>query len=260
MFLLKKLLAPLFYPVPLCGLLLLTGCALLWLGKRPKVARILITTSCILFLFFGYGLYPRFALRYLETRHPPLLDISSLSASDRVKIDWIVVLGGGHNSHPNLPPSSQLNPESIVRVSEAVRLQRQLPQAKILLSSGEIYARESNASMMKKFALSIGVNEAILVTETSGRDTEGEAVALKPLLGDTPFILVTSASHMPRSMGLFRKQGTQPIPAPTYIRTLKGESLFNPGMLYPSSSGFNGSERATHELLGILWAKLRGKI
>ncbi|MBX4373171.1 YdcF family protein, partial [Mycobacterium tuberculosis] len=46
------------------------------------------------------------------------------------------------------------------------------------------------------------------------KDTEEEALAVKRAIGDAPFLLVTSASHLPRAMIFFRHAGLDPLPAP----------------------------------------------
>ena len=60
-------------------------------------------------------------------------------------------------------------------------------------------------------AEALGV-ERIAMLDTA-RNTHAEAVAAAELVGDASLILVTSASHMPRAMALFRAQGLDPIPA-----------------------------------------------
>ena len=74
------------------------------------------------------------------------------------------------------------------------------------------------------------------------------------------FILVTSAIHMPRAMGLFANQGLAPIPAPADFLVKRGRLSYDPGMFYPKSGGVVEAESLIRESLGILWAKLRGRM
>jgi uncharacterized SAM-binding protein YcdF (DUF218 family) len=90
-------------------------------------------------------------------------------------------------------------------------------------------------------------------------DTESEALCVAPLVGKQPFILVTEASHMPRAMALFRKQGAHPIADPMGYYTRPGQA-FSPPELFPDGEELRGSQRAVYEYLGLAWAKLRGKI
>ncbi len=54
-----------------------------------------------------------------------------------------------------------------------------------------------------------------IVLETKATDTKDHPIYVKKIVGKDRFILVTSASHMPRAMALFRKHGMEPIAAPT---------------------------------------------
>jgi uncharacterized SAM-binding protein YcdF (DUF218 family) len=75
----------------------------------------------------------------------------------------------------------------------------------------------------------------------------------KSLIGDEPFILVTSATHMPRAMMLFESLGLNPIPAPTNFYKTESNSFF----IAPEVESFNISRIAIHEYIGILWSKIR---
>ena len=88
------------------------------------------------------------------------------------------------------------------------------------------------------------------------KTTFEEAQHMKKRVGEKPFILVTAAYHMPRTMKLFKKAGLNPIAAPTdfnraeesgFLTTLQGRQLQN-------------TEHAWHEYLGMLIYKLQGKI
>jgi len=87
------------------------------------------------------------------------------------------------------------------------------------------------------------------------QDTQEEAQAGKKLLGDKPFILVTSASHMPRALNFFNNEGLDPIPAPT--NHLAGIQHPNYTKFF-SSDALEKSRIAFHELLGLVWQKLKG--
>ena len=105
----------------------------------------------------------------------------------------------------------------------------------------------------------MGVDQNDIILEIESRDTKDEARLIKPLVEDAPFVLVTSASHMPRAMALFRKAGMSPIAVPTdhLIKNPYGISFDN---LFPRSYHLQKSERAVYEALGLLWAKVRSQI
>ncbi len=76
---------------------------------------------------------------------------------------------------------------------------------------------------------------------------------LKKIVGNHPFILVTSAYHMPRAMALFTAQHMHPIPAPTQFIGLTQLSIKT---VIPNASSLFLSDLAIHEYLGLWWAKI----
>jgi uncharacterized SAM-binding protein YcdF (DUF218 family) len=105
-------------------------------------------------------------------------------------------------------------------------------------------------------ALDLGVPEEDIVLDAVSRDTGEQARLLRERLAGEPFALVTSASHMPRSMELFQHQGLEPVAAPTdYLcKPGKGWSFYS---AFPAAARIRTGERAIHELLGLTWARLR---
>ena len=61
----------------------------------------------------------------------------------------------------------------------------------------------------------MGVSKYNILMQEEPRDTEEEALYVKRIVKNKPFILVTAAYHMPRAMELFKKEGLSPIAAPT---------------------------------------------
>ena len=108
-------------------------------------------------------------------------------------------------------------------------------------------------------ALALGLDRSDLVLEEESKDTKDEARLVKHIVKKDRFILVTAASHMPRSMALFRKQGMNPIPAPTEHLVKKRQKV-SPGLFFPGASNLRKVERAFHEYLGLVWGKIRGQI
>jgi uncharacterized SAM-binding protein YcdF (DUF218 family) len=172
----------------------------------------------------------------------------------------VVVLGGGHFVDSRLPTGSRLPGASLSRLIEGIHLHRELRGSKLLLSAGSITAPVPGAEVMSNVAQALGVDKKDLVLETESKTTEDQARLIKSIVGDEKFILVTSASHMPRSMKLFRAQGMDPIPAPTeHLTNLDGSGSLANG-LYPRAPGLTRTERALHEYAGMLWAWVRGRV
>jgi uncharacterized SAM-binding protein YcdF (DUF218 family) len=257
MFLLKKLLGPLLLPFPFISLLLVTGLALVWLNRREKAGRLMVSAAAVILLSLSLGI-SRWILLPLERQYAPLMNPAAVNRPE-APIKWIVVLGGGGVYNPQLPNTSQLSGPTMARLVEGIRLHRQVPGSKLIVSEGSPGQSLSVAEVMARVAEDLGVNPENIVLEKESPDTESQAVAIPPLVGQDKFVLVTSASHMPRAMGLFRKMGANPIAAPTEFRAI-GTAVWSPSALYPTASEVRGVELGMHEYIGLLWAKLRGKI
>ena len=110
--------------------------------------------------------------------------------------------------------------------------------------------------MNADFAKALGVKEENLLINPLPKDTKEEALFTKTIVGEKPFVLVTSATHMPRAMMLFKSLGLNPIPAPTdfYTKEFKGYWQL------PNMNSFYVSKVAMHEYIGILWSKLKASI
>ena len=254
MFLMKKIAAPLLFPLSIITVLLLFGLFLLWFTRKQKASRRLLTSGVILLLVFSYASLPDFCLGLLEKQYPPLLSVHSAD-----KIRWVVVLGGGHSSDPTLPPTGQISTASLARLLEGIRIHRSYPGSKLLLSGGGVFDPKPEAVTMAELSMVLGIDQSDFILDTLSKDTKDQAKTMKRLIGTDRFVLVTSAAHMPRSMALFRKQGLEPIAAPTdfWVKDAQG---FNPRQVYPDAAGLRKMERAVHEFLGIVWAKIRGQI
>jgi uncharacterized SAM-binding protein YcdF (DUF218 family) len=169
------------------------------------------------------------------------------------------VLGGGSSSDKRLPEGTRLTEASLARLVEGVRLQRQLPESRLLLSGGSVFGSDPDADTMRALAVGLGVDPASLVLDSVSPDTETQAQVVRAQLGGEEFFLVTSASHMHRSVALFRKAGTNPIPAPTHFLAQQGSGLA-PGDFFPGSGGLRRAETVAYEYLGLVWAKIRGRV
>jgi uncharacterized SAM-binding protein YcdF (DUF218 family) len=254
MFLFKKITGLILSPLTVCIVLLVSGLFLLLFTRRQKTGKFTVTLGVAFLLFMSYDALPDRALGILEHKYPPLKEINSIS-----DVKWIVVLGGGHSSDPNLPVASRLSEESLSRLIEGVIIHKRLPESRMLLSGGNIFDPVPESKSMAELAIILGIDKDDIHEEPAGLDTEDQAILIKKIVGKDKFILVTSAFHMPRSMALFQKQGMQPIPA-TAGHRIKDKEMIDPFMFFPDSGGIGKMELAVHEYLGMLWSKLRGRI
>ncbi len=254
MFLLKKIVAPLFLPLPICVLLLGVGIGLLWFSGRQRAGKVVVTTGFALLVLLSYGWLSDPVLRSLEHYHAPL---SAVAAGSAMK--WVIVLGGGTSSDASLPPTGSLSDATLARLVEGVRVHRQLPGSRLVLSGAGVFGSGSDAESMSALALALGVARQDIVVDAGSPDTETQARNVRQIIKGEPCVLVTSAAHMRRAVALFRKAGLDPIPAPTHFVAQANTGL-RPADFYPRIGGLMAAQIAAHEYLGIAWAALGEKI
>lgn len=253
-FLIKKTVSFIFLPLPFISILIVIGLVLLWTTRRQTPGKIFVTLGMCLLLLTSFGFLSDHLLMSLENRYPPLLDVKSMKGTGDIK--WIVVLGGGNVPDPRRPLSSQIAPASLTRLVEGIRLHRQLPGSKLLLSGGATSSQTPEAETLAKTALLMGIKEKDIICENKSLDTVSQAKTISGIIGRSKFILVTSAFHMPRSMALFHKYGMDPIPAPTgYI--VHRQPHFDPVTIFPDAGSLGKMEIAIHEYLGMVWAHVQ---
>lgn len=251
MFLAKKIAGELLSPLSVFLVMALIGLALLWLGRRERLAKLVVTAAGLLFVTLAYGWLAGPALSALEREHAPLAAVPA-------GIKWVVVLGGGSNSDPLLPPHQRLSEPSLARIVEGLRVQRLLPGSRLVVSGAAMHGG-SDAETMAALAMQLGVARDHLVLDTSSVDTESQARAMQSLLKGEPCVLVTSAAHMRRSAAYFRKLGIHVLPAPTDYLS-RHNAGWSPGDFFPSTRALRGAEAAAHEYLGLAWARLTGAL
>ncbi|NIS59888.1 MAG: envelope biogenesis factor ElyC [Proteobacteria bacterium] len=254
MFLLKKIVSPLLYPLPLCVEILVLGLIVLWFSRKQKTGKLLVSLGVALLVTLSYDAVSNALLRPLEYHYDSPGNFGELSDAK-----WVVVLGGGHTSDPRVPITGQISDTSLVRLVEGIRLHRALPGSKLILSGGGGFDPVPNAKVMADIALAVGVDRENLILETLSRDTKDEARLIQKMVGGDRFVLVTSASHMPRSVSLFEKLGMKPVPAPTGHHVKERQGM-DPAMFFPSADSLKKAEIAFHEYLGSVWAKIRGQV
>ena len=105
-------------------------------------------------------------------------------------------------------------------------------------------------------AISLGVKQEDIIRLDTTKDTKDEAIETKRVVGDEALILVTSASHMKRSVLLFQKEGLNVIASPTNHLAYEDDSYSS----YFSAKNLRNCEMAIHEYLGLIYSYLRNDI
>jgi uncharacterized SAM-binding protein YcdF (DUF218 family) len=237
-------------PLPI-GLILVCLGLLLRGVARPRVGRALIIAGVTIAVAASLGLVADTLLQPLEARHPAVLDAAALRPAPQ----YVAVLGSGYQPRVGLPVTAALDSVAVVRLTEGVRLLRQLPAARLIVSGGPIRGEPPVARGYALAAVALGVPAAAVILSDTPRNTGEEIRALRAQVGDATVLLVTSAAHMPRAMALSRREGLHAIAAPTGNLT----RARRPGDFWlslPSGTSLRKSETALHEYEGLLALEL----
>ena len=243
-FLLKKFVTFFIEPYGMILSLFVLGLFFLF-TQKIKRAKIFLTLAFGMLFLFAYPPFSNALVQGLEEKY--------VKYNGAQNVKYIHVLGSGHTTDVMQPLSSQIGYAGVKRVLEGVIIHKQNQGSKLIFTGYEGNTNVANAKMNAALAIALGVDEANIITSGAPKDTREEALFTKSLLGNAPFILVTSATHMPRSMQLFEALGMRPIAAPSDF--LKDEYR---GLLRePSAYDLVASQRAVHEYIGLLWSKLK---
>jgi uncharacterized SAM-binding protein YcdF (DUF218 family) len=194
----------------------------------------------------------------------PLEQRFSRPPSLPAEVAGIIVLGGGMDAEINdVRGGYELN-RSGDRFTEALRLTRLRPDAKVVVTGGTgvFFTTEvSEAAAGARFFTDLGVSSDRLILEARARNTEENArftrELVSPAVGET-WLLVTSAYHMPRAIGLFRRAGFQVVPWPAdYLST--GSEAFTLKIDQPAEN-LSVTTLAMREWIGLLAYALTGRI
>jgi len=217
MFVVSKLFWMAAQPLSLAFLFAAMAFAALLLHWRKTAISALAISLLILFLTL-YTTIGSYALQNLEARFPrPAADPASLSC--------MIVLGGAFETEVTTARGGIEFNQAAERFVETLRLAERFPQSKIFVSGGDgsLSGRyEGDAAASERFFAAFGVAADRLIGERASRTTfenvENSGTVLEQS-GITNCLLITSAFHMPRSMGLFRKAGIYVVPWPVDFRT-----------------------------------------
>lgn len=263
MFLFLSKLLPLFlYPLGLTSLFLLVGLIIAW--KRPALALIPMGMSLLIILVASNAWVSSLVMQSLEWQQ--------ISSEELPEAEAIILLGGSTRI-PTPPRNTVEITESGDRVLYAAHLYKEGKAPVIIATGGRITWLQNappEADSMKNLLIEIGVPESAIIEETQALNTYENALYTKKILekrGIKQSLLVTSASHMPRSLRVFQKQGIDVIPAPTdfLVTQLDWEQLqMTPQAtllnLLPSAENLKQTTQALKEYLGLIVYWLKGWI
>ncbi|MGE0699417.1 MAG: YdcF family protein, partial [Hyphomicrobiaceae bacterium] len=252
LFALSKILGFLALPSTLLWLMLIAGLARArsYRALRARSGRRLAALAATFMLVAGLTPLASWLLVPLENRFPVL----SVAEGSR-DYAGIIVLGGGEDGRASVL-RGQLNiNEAGDRITEGVVLARRLPEAKLVFTGGVgtlIKDEPGGAAAVGAYWRAAGVAEERIVIESRSRNTVENAVLTRALLSPKPderFLLVTSAAHMPRSVGVFRKAGFDVVAYPVDYRTNFPDDALEPFGSIPA--GLKRLDEAAKEWIGL---------
>ena len=196
------------------------------------------------------------AVRHLEERFP---QPQALPAD----IGGIIALGGAIDPYLSRARHQLSVGGSIERVLFLRKLAQDYPAAQLVYTGGSGNLFDQNAKeadYFQTFANLIGWPADRVILEGRSRNTFENATFSKALVTvtpDKPWILITSARHMPRAVGIFRSQGWPVIPYPVdYVTQPKGSE--GQALSLNLSQGLGMLDTAAHEVVGLIAARLLG--
>lgn len=232
------------------GVLLATRLA--FVGRRLLIAAVVLLAACGFSPFGNWLLYP------LEQRFPPW------DAAQGTP-DGIIVLGGSIDPELSVAHGRAALTHAADRMIAAAILARRYPNARIVFTGGNANLVSDDTAKEADYALSLfeslGIPKERLTMERRSRNTQENAEFSKALINPKQgerWLLVTSAYHMPRSVGLFRKAGFAVEPYPVDWRVGNAANLLTFSAV--ASEGLERTDIAVREWIGLTAYWVTGKI
>ncbi|HYZ31813.1 MAG TPA: YdcF family protein [Crenalkalicoccus sp.] len=240
-------------PNTLALMLALVGLVLVWRGRR----------SGRWWLAVGLGYY----LFILAT---PAADFLALPLEDRfprpdpppAAVTGVVVLGGAVDQLLTEARGIPALNGAAERMTEGVILARRYPEARLVFTGGQgtlLPGEQSEADVARALWTAMGVPPDRMAFENQSRNTWENAVLTRELVQprrNQVWLLVTSAMHMPRAVGVFREAGFPVVPWPVNYTTGHSVRLWYDA---PFPTRLNQFEAALREWVGLLAYRLLGR-
>ncbi len=254
-FILSKTLGVLILPTTFLLLLGLAGAVLL-LTRFCAFGRQVLVLSSVLLAICAFSPLGNVLLYPLESRFPQW-------DASRGAPDGIIVLGGSIDADISVAHQVPVIRSAADRIVAGAALARKYPDARLIFSGGSANLISNDAREADYAAMafdSLGIDRSRLIIERTSRNTLENAEFSKALANPRPgerWLLVTSAFHMPRAVGLFRKAGFPVEPYPVDWRTAGRSSLLWFTTVAPD--GLFKTDLAVREWIGLVAYRLNGK-
>jgi uncharacterized SAM-binding protein YcdF (DUF218 family) len=237
----------------LIGLVLMTT-------RFARAGRRLALTALVLLAFIGLTPFGNAIILPLEERFPPF-DASRDAA--RSPPAGIICLGGALDTVVSTVRGEVALNEAAERMTAIAELARRYPQARIVFTGGSgrlIYDGVTEASLAARLFESFGIARERITLEDKSRDTDENARFTRDLVQPKPderWLLVTSAHHMPRSVGAFRAAGFSVEAFPVDYRTRGAIDMLR--FFSTVGDGLRRTDTAMREWVGLVAYRLTGR-
>jgi len=192
-------------------LFMLVGTLIFRYFDNQRLFRVFLASAILWFFMITTPFVPYAILHPLESRYLPL-DMEQFQDDDI----HIIVLGAGYVYNDNLPANSQLDKEMLSRLVEGVRLHHKLQNSTLIVSGPYNHDTYSQAEVAKLAAIHMNVADNTIKMQHEGTTTYEEAeVYFRKFSQGQKLVVVTSAAHMHRALGEFRRLGIDTVPSPS---------------------------------------------
>lgn len=252
---------------PLNWVLVFVILSLLFLSlRKPELCRRFLVLALIDLLVIAWLPTSEFLLRTLEDVYPKT-NINQIAEGD---IGGIIILGGAIEGGEIAVDRGEISIySSAERVTKAFELIRKFPNVPYIFSGyfGRLSPKGlSEADAFKQLTQEQGLDEHMAHYENQSRNTYENMLYMKPMIqelgaknaaGDSkPWLLITSASHMYRSVKIAKKQGIEVIPILVDYQTANHLRWTS----FDLEEGVQNWNKLVHEVVGIVAYWLTGKI
>lgn len=234
------------------------GLAVIALTRHLRFGLRLATGGLAFLLAAGFLPLGNWAVIPLENRFS---GVALPAAGEQVA--GIIILGGFEDGWVSSGRGGLAINEAGERLTEGVRLARRYPQARVVFTGGVaglLATQKAAAEPIRQFLEDVGIDGSRIVLEDRSRNTYQNALFTRDLVKPQPggkWLLVTSAYHTPRSVGVFRHAGFDVIPAPVDYRTRDSDDAYR--MFESVPSGLQRLDLAVREWIGLAAYWLTGR-
>ena len=252
-YVLAKFLGAILTPGTTLLVTLVAGSALLW-SKHWRVGRALLTATAAVYSALALTPVEPWLTAALENRFPaePALP---------PRVDGIIVLGGAIDQFASLAHGPTSFTTAVGRLIETARLSKRHPEARLLITGGSadpLRPETPEAPLAANVIAELGIARERIMIESRSRNTHENAEFSLRLADPQPgqvWVLVTSARHMPRAMGVFRRLGWPVVAWPVDFTGDSGSGWASGDV---PVDRLRRLDQSLHEWIGLLYYRSLG--